>query len=211
MRFINKWSYSCAKGLSEMLDESHQKKAEYYYGFQIAIGGIIKAATLVAVATLFGVLIPALIVSLSFALLRKVAGGYHMNTYGKCLVVTIGLFVSAALLARYTYLYWSLESMIILITLTFSIALYILIKYAPKDTPNRLITDPEEKRKFKSLSILYILIWLLVVTALTVFKMKMYTLLLCLSVLLELFGITPIGHKFFTKIEHGLTPKQKAC
>ncbi len=204
MRFINKWSYSCAKGLANVLEENHQKKAEYYFGFQVAIGSIVKTAILVAISTILGVLIPTLIISVSFALLRKVAGGYHMDTYGKCLLVSIGLFVAAALLAKHTYRYWSITWLVILITFTFTVGLYILKKYAPKDTPNRLITDPKEIRKFKTLSIAYICLWLLVVAVLTLFGMKLYTLLLCFSVLQEIFAITPTGHKFFDKIKYGL-------
>ncbi len=207
MRFINKWSYSCAKGLANVLEENHQKKVEYYFGFQVAIGSIVKTALLVAVSMILGVLIPTLIVSISFALLRKVAGGYHMDTYGKCLLVSIGLFVAAALLAKHTYRYWSITWLVILITFTFTIGLYILKKYAPKDTPNRLITDPGEKRRFKTLSILYICVWLIVVTILTVLGLKMYTLLLCFSVLQEIFAITPTGHKFFDVIKYGLATK----
>ena len=207
MRFINKWSYSCAKGLASVLEESHQKKAEYYFGFQVAIGSIVKTALLVAVSTILGVMVPTLIVSISFALLRKVAGGYHMDTYGKCLLVSIGFFVAAALIAKHTNRYWSITWLVILITLTFTIGLYILKKYAPKDTPNRLITDPKEKNKFKVLSIVYICVWLIVVTVLTVQGLNMYTLLLCFGVLQEIFAITPTGHKFFDLIKYGLETK----
>lgn len=211
LRLINKWSYSCAKALANVLEENHQKKAEYYFGFQVAIGSIVKTALLVAVSMIFGVLIPALIISISFALLRKVAGGYHMDTYGKCLLVSIALFVFAALIAKHTCRYWNIAWVIILITLTFTIGLYVLIRYAPRDTPNRLITDPQEIRKFKALSIAYICVWLVLVTVLTILGMKMYTILLCFGVLQELFAITPIGHKFFDRIKYGLAPKQKPC
>ncbi len=204
MRFIDKWSYSCAKGLANVLEENHQKKAEYYFGFQVAIGSVVKTVLLVAVSAVLGVLIPTLIISISFALLRKVAGGYHMDTYGKCLFVSIALFVFAALIAKHTYRYWSIAWVIILITLTFTIGLYVLIRYAPRDTPNRLITDPVEIRKFKALSIAYISVWLVVVTVLTMLGMKMYVLLLCFSVLQEVFAITPTGHKFFDMIKYGL-------
>lgn len=136
MRFINKWSYSCAKGLAGILEENHQKKAEYYFGFQVALGGIVKTVLLVAVSMMLGVLIPTLIISISFALLRKVAGGYHMDTYGKCLFVSIALFVIAALIAKHTYRHWSIVWLAIMITLTFTIGLYVLIRYAPRDTPN---------------------------------------------------------------------------
>ena len=209
MRFVQKLSYSCAKYLSHMLDEDNQKKAVYYYGFQIAIGSIVKIITLIAISIAFGVLLPALIISISFTLLRKVAGGCHMKTYGKCLVVTIGLFIAAALLAQYTHQYWGVEGIVILFTLTFITGIYLIIKYAPKDSPNRLITDLKERRRFRNLSIIYMLVWLALVVVLTMYGMKMHILALCFSVLLELFGITPIGHRFFEKIEYVLALERK--
>ena len=81
------------------------------------------------------------------------------------------------------------------------------MKYAPKDSPNRLITDLEERRRFKKLSIIYMFIWLVLVIVLTMYGMKVYILALCFSVLLELFGITPIGHRFFEGIEYRLGVK----
>lgn len=192
-----------------MLEEDHQKKAVYYYGFQIAIGSAVKIISLIAASIVFGVLIPALIISISFTLLRKVAGGFHMKTYGKCLVVTIGLFIAAASLAQYTHQYWSVRDIVVLITLTFITGIYLLIKYAPKDSPNRLITDLMERRRFKILSIIYMIIWLILVFVLTMYEMKMYTLALCFSVMLEIFGITPVGHSFFEKIEHRLALERK--
>ena len=209
MRFVQKLSYSCAKYLSHMLDEDHQKKAVYYYGFQIAIGSIVKIITLIAISIAFGVLLPALIISISFVLLRKVAGGCHMKTYGKCLVVTIGLFIAAALLAQYTHQYWSAGGIVVLFTLTFITGIYLIIKYAPKDSPNRLITDLKERRRFRNLSIIYMLVWLVLVIVLNMYGMKMHILALCFSVLLELFGITPIGHRFFEKIEYVLALEHK--
>lgn len=201
MRFISKWSYCCARGLSQVLNEDHHKKAVYYYGFQIAIGSLVKIIILVLVSAIFRVIIPALLVSVSFALFRKVAGGYHMKTYGKCLFITIVLFITAALIAGYTYKYWTIKSLTILVTLTFLLGIIIVIKYAPKDTPNRLITESNEIRKFKTFSVIYMFVWLMVVLGLTLHEMNMYTLSLCFSVLLELFGITPKGYALFEKIE----------
>lgn len=211
MRLINKWSYSCAKCLSMMLDEDHHKKAIYYYGFQIAIGSIIKIIFLIAVSLAFGVLLPALTISFSFAIFRKFAGGYHMKTYDRCLCTTIGLFVTSALIARYTYEYWSVMGLIVLFSLTFVVGIYILIRYAPKDTPNRLITNQNEIMKFKILSVIYIFAWLALVIVLTVYGLKLYALSLFFSVILELFGITPTGYGFFEKIESRLTSKRKLC
>lgn len=203
MRLINKWAYACAKGLAEVLSENHQKKAAYYYGFQIIIGGAVNAIVFLAVSLLLGILMPSLILISSFLALRLFAGGYHMNTHGKCLLVSLVLFVIAAITVKYTYTYWQTAHMMVLIAVTFTAGLYVLIKYAPKDTPNKPVTDPDKIRKFKALSVICLFFWLLGISILAVFKYKMYVLSLSFGVLMELFAVTPTGHKFFDVINYG--------
>ncbi len=207
MRFVNKWSYSCAKGLAGVLSENHQKRSIYYFGFQIAIGGVVKTVILVSISLLLGIFIPTLLISLTFASLRIIAGGYHMDTYGKCLFVSMGLFITVALIAQYTYHYWNFMYLAVLIAVAFILGLYVLVRYSPKDTPNKPITDPQEIRKFKILSIVYLFIWSIITSVLTFYGLNMYVLSLCFGVLLELFAITPTGHKFFDKIKYGLNFK----
>jgi accessory gene regulator B len=166
MRFIQKWSYGCAKKLALILNENHQKKSVYYYGFQIVIGAIVKGIMLVGISLVLGVLLPTLIITVTFASLRMLAGGYHMDTYGKCIFVSLGLFIVSSLVANYTYANWQGVHIILLILVTFILGLYVLIRYAPKDTPNKPITSPDEIRKFKRLSIMYLFVWGAVVSGL---------------------------------------------
>ncbi len=209
MRFIQKCSYSFANKITISLNENHQKRSIYYYGFQIIIGAFVKGVILVSLAFVLGVLLPTLFITAAFASLRKLAGGYHMDTYGKCILVSLGLFLAAALIVQHTYTCWSIINIAALIGITFIMGLYVLIRYAPKDTPNKPIIDPKEIRKFKSLSTVYIFLWAVVVTVLTIFGYKMIVLCLCSGVLLELFVISPIGHKFFDIIKYKLDKKKK--
>lgn len=208
MRFINKWSFSCAKGLAEVLNENHQKRSAYYFSFQIVFGGIVKYGIMLSVSLLLGIFIPSLIVYVSFVALRKLAGGYHMDTYGKCLIVSIGLFVMAAFTAKFTYQYWNTVHILALIGMALVSGLYVLIRYAPRDTPNRPITDPQEIKKFKTLSLIYLLVWVGIISTLTVFGFRMYALASAFGVLLELFGVTPMGHRFFDMINYGINHKK---
>lgn len=214
MRFVQKWSYACAKRLAAATKENHQKRAVYYYGFYIIIGAAVKGFILISAASLLGILAPTLLIALAFASLRAFAGGYHMDTYGKCLFVSMGLFIGAASIAQYTYPYWSPAYMAVLIGLTFILGLYALVRYAPKDTPNKPITDPQEIKRYKKLSIAYLFVWLALTIGLTVFGLKRYMLSLCFGVLLELFTVTPAGHRFFGAVKNGLhkkpAPKQKS-
>jgi len=203
MRFIRSWSYSCAKYLSNKLNESHEKRRIYYFGFQVILGAVFKGILLVIISLLLRIFVPAMIVVAVFGSLRMLAGGYHMNTYTKCMFVSLALFISAALLSRYTYQYWTQWSLIILAAATFIISIPVLLKWAPADNPNRPITKPEEIRKFKFLSIVYMIIWSLVITTVIWTEpssYQIYIIAASLGVLLELFTISPTGQGFFHKI-----------
>lgn len=210
MRFINKWSYTCAKGLAEVLNENHQRRFAYYFGFQVVIGESVKFAVIFLVSLILGVFIPTLIVTSAFVSLRMIAGGYHMDTQGKCLLVSLGLFIIASLIAKYTYHQWNTFQLAILILLTFISGLYVLIRYAPRDNPNKPITDPDEIWKLKKLSLIYLFVWLVVIVILTLFRLNLIVVSLGFGVLLEVFIITPTGHKFFDLIKYGLKPRRKA-
>lgn len=209
MRFVSKWSYACAYRLAKTMNESHQKRSVYYYGFFIIIGELVKGVILISVSLLLGILLPALIIAFTFASLRVLAGGYHMDTYGKCLFVSLGLFIAAALIAQHTYAYWSLMYLMAIIGVTFLAGLYAVIRYVPRDTPNKPITDPQEIRKFKRLSTVYLFVWAAGAAALAGFGYNMVVLSLCFGVLLELFAVTPTGHRFFDRVKYRLAHKKK--
>lgn len=201
MKIIQKWSYACANYLTTLANENHQKRAIYYYAFLIIIGELAKAVILFSVALLLGVFTPMLLIFFTFGSLRTLAGGYHMDTYDKCLLVTMVLFISAALIARHTYMCWNTTGLAILIAFTIISGLYVLVRYAPKDTPNKPITDPNHINKLKFMSIIYLFILATITSILTAFKINTYVLSICFGILLELFTITPIGHKFFEAIK----------
>lgn len=133
-----------------------------------------------------------------------------MDTQGKCLLVSLGLFIIASLIAKYTYHQWNTFQLAILILLTFISGLYVLIRYAPRDNPNKPITDPDEIWKLKKLSLIYLFVWLVVIVILTLFRLNLIVVSLGFGVLLEVFIITPTGHKFFDLIKYGLKPRRKA-
>lgn len=203
MRFINKWSYACAKGLAKVLNENHQRRRAYNFGFQIIIGELMKAVIILLVSLVLGVFLPTIMVASAFICLRMIAGGYHMDTQGKCLLATLVLFITAALIAKYTYHDWNTLQLVILIVLTFSLGLYAIIRYAPRDNPNKPITDLNEIQKFKKLSLIYLFVWLVAVVLLTVLRWNLFVISLGFGVLLEAFVITPTGHKFFDLIKYG--------
>lgn len=204
MRFVQKWSYACAKHLAYALNENHNKRSVYYYGFYVLFGTLVKGFILIAVSLLLGIFIPALLTVIAMASLRLLAGGYHFDTYGKCLLVSMALTVMTALISQYTHRYWSMAVTAVFLFFVFAFSLFMLIKYAPRDTPTKPITDPAAIMKFKRLSIAYLGILLVLCCILLFFNLKMYVIAICFGVLLEIFSITPAGHKFFNTIKTGL-------
>lgn len=204
MKFVLKWSYSCAKYLADVLNENHNKRSVYYYGFYIVFSTLVKGIILISLSLLLGIMLPALLTVIVFGSLRMLAGGYHFDSYGKCLLVSLALIITAALISQYTYSYWSIASMVLFLIPAFAFSFYLLIKYAPKDTPTKPITDPAAIRKFKRLSIAYLGVLLILCCVLVFFNLKMHVISICFGILLEVFTITPSGHRFFNIIKAGL-------
>ncbi len=181
-------------------NENHQTRNVYYYGFQIVIGELVKTFFLILVSFFLGILVPTLVMTFTFSSLRILAGGYHMNTYGKCLAVSMLMFWAAALITKYAYPYLPVYSILLLLAFSFAAAVIIIKKYAPGDTPNKPITEKSEIKKFKKLSLIHIFIWSVVMLVLIYFKQYCLVVASCFGILLELFTITPSGYSFFDKI-----------
>lgn len=209
MRFIQTMSYKGANYLMKQRQENHEKRRVYYYGFQIVIGGMVKLILLTLLALITQTLKASIIIVLIFSSLRMLAGGYHMDSYGKCIGVSVGLFVIAGMISTYTYQSWSVYSIIALIGITFLISIISIIKWAPSDNPNRPITDEKEFLKFKRLSITYVIVWAGVVLTALYYNYNMYVLAACFGLLLEVFSITPLGYIFFDAIKNSFNKKKK--
>ena len=209
MRFINVWSYKCADYLMKQLKDSHEKRNVYYYGFQIVLGSIVKAIIFFLVTYLLGIFIPSMLVLLFFGFIRIIAGGYHMDKFNKCLITSLGMFVMAAFISKYVSPYLAREYLMASSGLIFILGMYVLIRWAPGDTPNKPITKPEKIRRFKTISIVNICIWLVGNVVLSYFNLKMYALAGCLGTLLALFIVSPAGYSFFGMISTKFDIKKK--
>lgn len=209
MRFIRSWSYGCANLLSTRLNENHQKRGIYYFGFQALIGGIVKGVLLVAASLIAGAFIPTVVVIASFAALRLQAGGYHMDTYGKCIAVSIAMFLAGGTITQYTWRYWGFACITALVAVSFVLGMYVLIRWAPRDNPNRPITKPKEIKKFRILSFMYMGVWLVVQMILLYTKSYMYVLAVCFGLLLEIFIVSPFGYSLFDRLSGKMSRKKK--
>lgn len=204
VRFIEALSYSGADYLMKQKGENHEKRRVYFYGFQIIFGVIVKFLILFVLALATGTIMPAFLMTIVFASLRVIAGGYHMDTFGKCLGVSISMFITFSIIARYTYHYWNTYQIFIFASITVVISLISLYRWAPSDNPNRPITEPSEIKKFKKLTFIYLGVWIIIALVLIHFKLYMIFLSIAFGLLLEIFSITPAGHAFFSFVKNSL-------
>jgi len=203
MKFIKKWSYGCAKYLSQQLNDNHEKRSIYYFGIQVIIGSIVKLAILLATAFILGILKETLVILLFFIIFRMTAGGYHMDTYGKCMVVSMCIFLLTGLFVHYTFMYCkylNIYALTILNIVTFLIGLFCFYKWAPADTPNKPIKKKEKIRKLKRQSIIQLFITTAIVFILIYRNLYLYALAACMGTLVEIFNITPLGYSLYDKI-----------
>jgi len=171
-----------------MLDASIisiEDKDVYYYGLQLIVSTIIKGMGLMIMALLFDKAIEALIFIAAFGILRINAGGFHLDTYFKCFIVTSATMMLCIWLGSVIPL--SLVPYIIISTL--AITALIIIRYAPVDNPNRPLNANEHK-KFRIRSIYTIMIMAIIIIALYYVKNELYSYTCIASLAIMFEGIT---------------------
>ncbi|NLC67737.1 MAG: accessory gene regulator B family protein [Clostridiaceae bacterium] len=200
MRFIKKWSYSLARGLSSQLNENHEKRSVYYYGFQVVIGTVFKLAILLAVAFILGIFKETMVIMGFFIAFRTTAGGYHMDTYGKCMAASMVIFLLSGLFVHYAWSYWNAHSLAILTIIIFNVGLFSFYRWAPADTPNKPIKNEKKIKSLKRKSMILLTISTFVIFLLILKHLYVYALAGCVGTLVAVFNVTPAGYSFYDAI-----------
>ncbi len=196
MKLIQKLSFSSARFLTNQLQQNHQKRAEYYFGFQGIYQSLIKVTFLGVLAALLGIVKPMLFVILAFTSLRFFAGGTHMGTYLRCFLITVFTFVPASLVAKH----FSNNLGIAFIIGVFAISATVIFLYAPKNSPLNQISNKRAKT-LKRLSVVTLTIWLVISVYLYLFQQMELTISVCIGVLLEVSSIIPVFEILYSKFD----------
>jgi len=183
--FIDNISKTVSQKMLDASIISIEDKDVYYYGLQLIVSTIIKGMGLMIMALLFDKAIEALIFIAAFGILRINAGGFHLDTYFKCFIVTSATMMLCIWLGSVIPL--SLVPYIIISTL--AITALIIIRYAPVDNPNRPLNANEHK-KFRIRSIYTIMIMAIIIIALYYVKNELYSYTCIASLAIMFEGIT---------------------
>lgn len=170
----------------------------YFYGMQIVYSTVIKSIGLILSALALGIVKEMIIYLFCFIWLRKYAGGVHADRYITCFLVTLTISaLPIILILNIPYLnsiYYIIGSCIV--------AILLLFKYAPTDTPNKPIYAEQRKilhRKsmYAGITFFSIIIFLYVF----VDQLSIYCCIASTALLIEALTLLPILNRNSNKEE----------
>ncbi len=198
MRFIHKWAYVSAKYIQENRNQDHIKRRILYFGFQSVYGDFIKLFLIAIISAVLQSFMATIMLTASFAILRMNAGGFHLNSEGKCIFTSVFLTVIPGK-AICTVNSFDKISAIFIYACIFVLSFYCIYKYAPKDCSNNPI-EGSNILLFKHNSIKSLIILFSISILFYFFGLPVLALAIIVGILVEVFTITPIGYKIINKV-----------
>lgn len=163
------------------------KIEEIMYGLEGAYLTITKLVILVILACIFKIFKEFLILLFFYNLLRKNCFGLHATKSIYCLLTSIIMFIGMPTLAKYIIFPYYLKIIIGILT---TILIY---KYAPADTHKRPLINFKKRRKYKLISTITSLCYLILI----VLDIPFITNYLMMALIQIVIMIHPITYKLF--------------
>jgi accessory gene regulator B len=162
----------------------------------------------VILGIIFKVLVQALIVAFTAAILRKYSGGAHASSPNKCAGIGAVIVVGFALVIDKVFMLFNIKIIVSLVMLGLVISYYIINKLAPVDSPAKPIVKLETKKRLKKQSILTLssFIMIMLILGFIYFKYKINFFLsaiecIYIGAMWQTFTLTAKGHQLLHKIE----------
>ncbi|WP_099188705.1 accessory gene regulator ArgB-like protein [Tepidibacter mesophilus] len=183
------------------LDEEDREVIEY--GSFVVIGGFFKVMMLIILGVLFGVLKYALIIATTFALFRTFSGGVHANTYKGCMILTMTLFIGSSMFIKIFENNINYSVLMLFIAFIIIYSIYSIVRFVPKDTPNRVISDSNEKKKFKKITSYLFIIYTCSMLACLYYKVE-YTFVLAgfIGIFMQMVLLHPISYRVVNRFDN---------
>ena len=167
---------------------SNNKIDEIMYGIESLYMMITKSFVIFLISYFLGIFKEIILIFISFNILRRFAFGVHAKNSITCLISSAGLFIICSFISKYSFIH--LKYLLIFYLIMF----IIVFIYAPSDTIKRPIINIKKRRKFKILSCLTVICYLLISI---IFNNKLITNSLLLGSLIECLLILPITYKIY--------------
>lgn len=209
MYLVEKISSSVSSSISNALKLDKDNEKIIAYGAYTLIQMILCILLIVIFASIFKVVVSALIISFTGSLLRKYSGGAHATSPGRCAIIGAIVTVGLALLFKQVSIYNNIALIGILGLFSFAYSYYIILKLSPVDSPSKPITKLETKLRLRKGSITLLNCLLIICFILTFFyfkneSIKTFNSVICIygGMLWQSFSLTKVGHNFMTYIDN---------
>lgn len=156
----------------------------------------------------FNVLVQAIIVTFTIALLRKYSGGAHFSSPNRCAIVGGIISSVLALMIVKTVPLVNAKLIIFIELILLIISYYNISKLAPVDSPAKPITKIEKRKLLRRYSILMFNIMLTIILLLTFLYFRYNSTLflqwgglMFIGIVWQTLTLTSTGYQFFNKID----------
>jgi|GEM_PF-542502 len=197
-RMISTICRRIAESLGSQLKTDDDVIAVYAYSLEILLGSAVKLMLIITVASMFHILIPALLFLFTFCLFRWLGGGVHASTYLRCMMIVLLLTLGMAYAATLPV---NTLQVLILYGLSLLIAIYVIIRWVPAGTNKRRINDAAKRLRQKKESLCALAVWSIVVFSCILDHHNCYATAVILGSLCSSFFIMPVGYQFIGALD----------
>jgi len=158
------------------------------YGLESIYLTLSKIIIVLLLAIILEILKEVLILLLCYNVFRLVGFGLHATKSSYCLISSIVMFIGGAFICKYLYI----PNTIQIILAIFSMIIFYF--YAPADTKKRPIINMKKRKIYKTLTVLFSLLFTIAIITL---KDNPITIYMMLGMILESIMIHPLTYKIF--------------
>ena len=182
------------------LDQDHREVLEY--GALNFLQTLFTVILIVLFGILAGSLPEILVLSLTAALLRQFSGGVHATSPYRCAVLSVLIFGGLSLLVKYDMVFSSRMPALLFQGGALVFILVFLYRYAPADSPNKRIKNPDTIHRLRKSSFFFVMAAELLTAVLWEVHLQadsgvalQFLVCIQLGMLWQALSITPVMHR----------------
>lgn len=164
---VNRMSEKIADWLIGQKVISSDERELYAYAVHCLFSLIYPIAFASVVGIISGMIMESIVMIIPFMIIRKFSGGYHADSFGKCLIISSIVIAGALLIGKNIYNGVTLNALYI-------VASILLIIFSPIDSINKRLDD-DDKMFCKKITIVIVLLFFVITEILWCTGHKYYT------------------------------------
>jgi len=204
---MEKLARKLASNIAFSLNYDNEKEQVVAYGLIAIIQTFVTVFLVLIIGIFTGVPIEALIICFSVSILRKYSGGAHAGSIELCTTIAIIYITTFSLISRYL-LSEVLNSyaMAIIIFVIYALSFFAIYKFAPVDSPKKLIKTEKKKKRMRKGSFTILTVYFALSVILFLLSRKQYItnsfgLSLLFGLSWQIFTLTKPGSSFIHLVD----------